>query len=140
MEIQTFTGVNWDHPSKQNLIDLYITRMDLISYATGFYIDNGYEPTSYILDDTRTSILSMTGISVEKYDSLIDEAIHILSEDGIPEIFVSDTFWESWKIPHEPSNDDRDEAFDLVYEIYQNHIFESREIRQRFNEIVKVGA
>lgn len=71
MNIDIFTGVNWSVPSRQNIIDLYVARMDLISYGVGFHVSNGYEPSPMLVDDTRSAIMSYTGLTIERYDALI---------------------------------------------------------------------
>lgn len=139
MDLDILVGVNWEAPSKQNLIDLYLTRMDLISFATGFCAGREDDPSVYIVDDTRSAIMSYTRLSIEKYNALIEEAIHILNEDGIPELFLSETYWESWGVLFEPDDDDRQMAYDVLYDLYHRYLMESKEIDKRFFEIVKPG-
>lgn len=81
-------SINWGNPSTQDIVDLYYARMWAISEAVALCVRNEQRPPKWFIDDIRTNFLRYTNLTRHKFDDLISEGAHILSEWGIPEVFV----------------------------------------------------
>lgn len=81
-------AINWDNPSKQDIVDLYYARMWAISEAVALFLQEEKRPPRWFIDDIRTNFLQYTNLTRLKFDSLINEGAHILTEWGIPDVFL----------------------------------------------------
>lgn len=81
-------SINWDNPSQQDIVDLYYARMWAISEAVAICVQDDQRPPRWFIDDIRTNFLRYTNLTRPKFDALIDEGAHIITQWGIPEVFV----------------------------------------------------
>lgn len=125
---------NWSKPTKQNVIDLYTTRMELMTCLLLQSIRNGEKMNTLALDDIRSALCAYTGLSVQRYDKLVDKAITYLNKDGIPELFlVTETYEEDFG---PLSQEDMIFAYGEASQMYTEYIEETKEIQEQFNQIV----
>lgn len=128
MDEQSLADINWRRPTKDDLRTLYVSYMDLMTLGVVICREAGVTPSPYMVDDARTTICHVTGMSRDQYNRLIERALKILTKEGVPEVFVTDLAQET--------EHDMDDLYDDLEDLYDRFMDEQAYIQTEFNAIV----